>query len=194
MEQTTRRIAVLTRDRFLGQKLCLELMESLSDAVAVSADPEDARGAFAVFCDVDTVTPPAHPRLIRLSSVPEKGVLPLPLPFGAASDALRKIGSAARLVLDAPSHTAFLDGAAIRLSDLEFALLALLVSRGGETVSREEILATLWHEEATPSVLNVYIHYLREKLESGGAHVLVSSRGSGYAVDARLLGEEKPIC
>ena len=54
---------------------------------------------------------------------------------------------------------------------------------------REEILSTVWGGEADSGVINVYIHYLREKLEVCGEKIILSSRKCGYKIDEKYLGE-----
>ena len=62
----------------------------------------------------------------------------------------------------------------------------LLCSADGEFVSREEILHSVWSGDADPGIINVYVHYLREKLEDG-EKIIVSSRKNGYKIDGRYL-------
>ena len=59
---------------------------------------------------------------------------------------------------------------------------------GGEFVSRDELSRAVWGEGADGGILNVYIHYLREKLESKGEKVIISSRRGGYKIDGKYLG------
>ena len=91
----------------------------------------------------------------------------------------------APLVLSEDEKCAFLFGEKIALTELEFELLSKLMERDGFT-SREELLSALWQDEATGSVLNVYIHYLREKLEVGGEKIIVSSRRQGYRINEKF--------
>ena len=37
--------------------------------------------------------------------------------------------------------------------------------------------------------MNVYIHYLREKLEADGEKIILSSRSHGYKIDEKYLTE-----
>ena len=39
-------------------------------------------------------------------------------------------------------------------------------------------------------MINVYIHYLREKLELCGEKIIIASREAGYRIDKRFLGGE----
>ncbi len=75
----------------------------------------------------------------------------------------------------------------LRFTDVEFSLLSALVAAGGEFVSREELIATVWGEGTTAGILNVYVHYLREKLEFRGEKIIISSRKWGYKIDKKYL-------
>src|SRR5580693_10073904 len=52
--------------------------------------------------------------------------------------------SAGGVRLDLARHEASVDGALLELSRKEFDLLALLISRAGQVVTREECIDTLW--------------------------------------------------
>lgn len=80
----------------------------------------------------------------------------------------------------------FLGDEEIKLTELEFLLLSRLLSGGGDFVSREE-LSAVFADAKSASMLNVYIHYLREKLERDGARVILSSRKSGYKIDKKFI-------
>lgn len=71
----------------------------------------------------------------------------------------------------------------IALSDREFALLEYLAHRHGQIVSRSEIWNHLWdqHNETTSNVVDVYIGYLRKKIDHGHRSKLIHTRRShGY--------------
>jgi DNA-binding response OmpR family regulator len=78
----------------------------------------------------------------------------------------------------------------IALSPREFALLEVLVGRAGTVVTKDELLRAVWGDEqaATRNVVEVYIGYVRRKLDVVGAGTLVRTvRGHGYlASDDRL--------
>jgi DNA-binding response OmpR family regulator len=57
----------------------------------------------------------------------------------------------------------------------------LLLSRVGECVPREYIDNELWNGETAGNCSDVYVCYLRKKLEKiAGPGVLISVRGQGY--------------
>jgi DNA-binding response OmpR family regulator len=79
-------------------------------------------------------------------------------------------------------------GREIGLTTKEFALLEYLMLRRGESVSRTELLANVWklEGETGTNIVDVYINYLRRKLEAGegtGRGKLIETvRGTGYRV------------
>ncbi len=70
------------------------------------------------------------------------------------------------------------------LTSREHDLLALLLENRGFPLSREEIYRLLWGEEnAESNVVDVYIRYLRKKLDfSFGERIIYTRRGCGYYV------------
>jgi DNA-binding response OmpR family regulator len=89
------------------------------------------------------------------------------------------------LILDTQSRRAERGGNLIPLSGTEYTLLELLMRRAGRVVSREEILEHVWPGEsrATDNVLDVYISYLRTKIDRDYSVSLIRTvRGRGYLV------------
>jgi len=79
-------------------------------------------------------------------------------------------------------------GEPVALSAREYALLEYLAMRSGQVVTRTDIWEHVYdfHSEAHSNVVDVYIGYLRKKLERDGAPKLIHTRrGQGY-----LLGVE----
>ena len=67
----------------------------------------------------------------------------------------------------------------------------LLFSRVGQVVSREQILSEVWNGDqgASSNVIEVYVRYLRQKLEEGGEERLIHTiRGRGYSLSDGLPG------
>ena len=74
-------------------------------------------------------------------------------------------------------------GESVALSAREYALLEYLAMRLGEVVTRTDIWEHVYdfHSEAHSNVVDVYIGYLRKKLERDGAPKLIHTRrGQGY--------------
>lgn len=73
----------------------------------------------------------------------------------------------------------------VELTKNECRILALLMSRAGQVVSRADIMRDLWESEAfiDDNTLTVNINRLRATLEKiGVANYLVTKRGQGYTV------------
>jgi DNA-binding response OmpR family regulator len=79
----------------------------------------------------------------------------------------------------------------VGLTAREYQLLLLLLERKGTVVSRELILRQVWNDEqasnSSSNVIEVYVRYLRQKLEEGGERRLIHTiRGQGYCLSERL--------
>ncbi|MGF1667110.1 MAG: response regulator transcription factor [Acidimicrobiia bacterium] len=89
----------------------------------------------------------------------------------------------ADLVLDPSARTVWRDKRRIELTKTEFDLLELLVYNAGIVLTREVIFERIWGYdfETSSNSLDVYIGYLRRKLEAEGEPRLVHTvRGVGY--------------
>jgi DNA-binding response OmpR family regulator len=89
------------------------------------------------------------------------------------------------LIVDPVARSVSWDDEAIELSPREFALLHALASRPDTAVSKDDLLRLVWGDEqaATRNVVEVYVGYVRRKLDSVGAgHLLRTVRGYGYLV------------
>jgi DNA-binding response OmpR family regulator len=79
----------------------------------------------------------------------------------------------------------------IKLSPREFDLLYLLMRRGGDTVSRHELLKECWGQEndTDSNLVDVYVNYLRRKIDLAEDEKLIYTvRGSGYRLGKAPLG------
>jgi len=73
----------------------------------------------------------------------------------------------------------------VSLTAREYALLLLLIEHSGQVLSRDQILRQVWHDQrsAASNVIEVYVRYLRQKLEEGGERRLIHTvRGRGYCL------------
>lgn len=102
-----------------------------------------------------------------------------------------KTATERRLLIESDGRHIILDGERIRLTESEHKLLSLIAEGKGELVSREELTTGAFGEGADGGILNVYIHYLREKLEGTGEKIILSSRRGGYRIDKKYLGGER---
>jgi two-component system OmpR family response regulator len=87
--------------------------------------------------------------------------------------------TAGDLVLDPARHHASLSGDPLALTPREFALLLYLMRHVGVAVSKRDILDSVWdvHYEGDPNIVEVYVGYLRKKLDAGRIETV---RGIGY--------------
>lgn len=69
------------------------------------------------------------------------------------------------LVLDLLTKEVYRDGYQLSLTAREFHLLAYFMRYPRRVINRNQILEHVWGYEFTPNVVDVYIHYLRNKLE-----------------------------
>lgn len=82
-------------------------------------------------------------------------------------------------------HTATRAGQSIGLTNKEFALLEHLLLHRGHSVSRVELLDSVWKMEPaqTTNIVDVYVNYLRRKLKDPPPGRLIRTvRGQGYMV------------
>jgi DNA-binding response OmpR family regulator len=88
------------------------------------------------------------------------------------------------LIIDFTDHSVRYRGAPLRLSNLEFRLLAYFVRNVGDARSRVEILNDVWVEERSvrSNAVDVYVGYLRRKLQ-GYQLPLTTVRGVGYRLE-----------
>jgi DNA-binding response OmpR family regulator len=87
------------------------------------------------------------------------------------------------LVVDRASRQVSMAGEPVSLSPREFAVLDVLASRAGSVVTKDELLRAVWGDEqaATRNAVEVYVGYLRRKLDAVGAGSIVRTvRGHGY--------------
>jgi len=90
----------------------------------------------------------------------------------------------ADLIINLEGREVFRGGRRIELSNKEFELLELLASNPGKVFSRFEIEEKVWPGyQGGSNVVDVYIGYLRKKLEAGGERRLIHTvRGVGYVL------------
>ena len=91
----------------------------------------------------------------------------------------------ADLTVDAGKHSVTRGGKAIELSAKEFAMLEYLMRHQGQVLSREQIEQHVWDfdYEGGSNMVDVYIRYLRRKLDEGYEKKLIHTvRGAGYVM------------
>jgi DNA-binding response OmpR family regulator len=89
------------------------------------------------------------------------------------------------LELDRVTHAVRRGSQDIGLSPREFALLEFLMRNEGQPVSRTSIVHEVWKLDfdTSTNVVDVYINYLRRKVDTGHGHALIRTiRGVGYQI------------
>ena len=82
----------------------------------------------------------------------------------------------------------------LALTAREYELLLLLLRHRGEVVSREQILTEIWDDQpsSASNVIEVYVRYLRQKLEERGEGRLIHTvRGQGYSLGETLPARQR---
>ena len=101
------------------------------------------------------------------------------------TDQVSDVITVADLQVDCRAHTASRGGQALALSAKEFAVLEYLARNAGVVLSRERISQGVWNYdyEGGSNVVDVYIRYLRKKLDDGREPKLIHTvRGVGYVL------------
>ncbi|MDD5136345.1 MAG: response regulator transcription factor [Candidatus Omnitrophica bacterium] len=91
----------------------------------------------------------------------------------------------ADLLLDLTTHKVMRAGKDIELTSKEFALLEYLMRNTGKVVTRTMISEHVWDIDfdTFTNVIDVYINYLRNKIDSGAKKKLIQTvRGRGYTL------------
>lgn len=93
-------------------------------------------------------------------------------------------------VMDMDGRTVTYNGTEIPMTPLEFDLLAALVRRPGQALSRQELLEIVWgYSDVSDSLVNVHVQRLRAKFsELGAQQVIQTVRGVGYKVPLDSVG------
>lgn len=176
-------IGVFTSDKFLYQKIKLWVSDECEVRLGEVGDIS--------LWDIDTLGAPK----ISATSMSRRGGadLSLPLSIDEISN-LCAIGEkeSLPLTLDESQRAAILRSEKIKLTEIEFSLLSAIYKRMGGYASREELLDEVWNGKADGGIINVYVHYLREKLEKYGEKIIVSSRKCGYKINEKYVGGMVP--
>lgn len=86
------------------------------------------------------------------------------------------------LELDEDSHEVSRAGRSIELTATEFELLRYLMRNPRRVVSKAQILDRVWDYDfgGKSSVVEIYVSYLRKKIDAEGSPMLHTVRGAGY--------------
>lgn len=91
------------------------------------------------------------------------------------------------LELDLASHRVRRGDKALDLTAKEYALLEYLMRNTGRVLTRDQIINNVWQYDfdATSNVVDIYIHYLRNKIDGhSGKKLIQTIRGVGYSLRA----------
>lgn len=88
------------------------------------------------------------------------------------------------LHLNPDSHLVSRAGAPIELTATEFDLLRHLMENAGRVLAREDLLRTVWGEGGgrSSNILELYISYLRRKVDAGRPPLIRTIRRVGYVI------------
>lgn len=108
------------------------------------------------------------------------------------SDSVSNVFTVADLTVDCDARTVNRDGREIFLAAKEFDILEYMIRNEGKVLSKEKIISHVWNYdyEGSSNVIEVYMRYLRKKLDDEFELKLIHTvRGAGYVL--RVM-EEKP--
>ena len=88
------------------------------------------------------------------------------------------------LTLDEDSHEVFRGGDLVTLTATEFELLRYLMRNPRRVLSKSQILDRVWNYDfgGQANVVELYISYLRKKIDAGRSPMIHTMRGAGYVL------------
>ncbi|MDQ2714788.1 MAG: response regulator transcription factor, partial [Chloroflexota bacterium] len=90
------------------------------------------------------------------------------------------------LTLNLVRHEARRADRIIELTSKEFALLEFLMRHPRQVLTRTQIIDHVWRydHDASSKIVDIYIHYLRDKVDQGFPHALIKTiRSVGYKIE-----------
>ena len=105
---------------------------------------------------------------------------------GMTSSVRESILSVGDLNLNEDSHEVSRAGAPISLTATEFELLRFMMRNPNRVVSKTQILDRVWHYDfgGQVNVVELYVSYLRKKIDAGRRPMIHTLRGAGYLLKA----------
>jgi len=103
---------------------------------------------------------------------------------GATSHRESPVLAVGDLTLDEDSHEVFRGGQEITLTATEFELLRFLMRNPRRVLSKAQILDRVWDYDfgGQANVVELYISYLRKKVDAGRDPMIHTMRGAGYVL------------
>ncbi|MBR5140145.1 MAG: winged helix-turn-helix transcriptional regulator [Clostridia bacterium] len=179
-EISIRTVGVYTENEYLLQKIRLELLDRCEVVDLTVCE----RVCDAVLVDGDD---PKFESNDGLKMRREGGDIRIPFRIGELADLISE-KKEEYLEISRSQRAVRVGGKTVKLTELEYSLLSLLISARGNFVSRERILKEVWDGRADRGIINVYVHYLREKIEADGEKIILSSRNYGYKISEKYIG------
>ncbi len=162
-----------------GQYVCRELRQASSvPIVVVTSRATDLDELMSMSLGADDFVPKPYNGQVLLAHI--DALLRRTKGGQAAGRVLEHRG----VRLDLARSLAAYEGRSVELTKNEMRILALLMRRGGEIVSREDIMMELWNSDAfiDDNTLTVNMNRLRKTLASIGVNdYLTTHRGQGYS-------------
>ena len=95
------------------------------------------------------------------------------------------------LKLDTGSHEVSRAGEPVTLTNTEYELLRYLMENAGVVVSKAQILDTVWGYDfgGNANVVELYVSYLRKKIEGSRPPMIHTLRGAGYILKPAAVTE-----
>ena len=182
------RVALISQNDIIGKSLLAELEREGGFECHYYSDAREVRRSDIYVIDADTVKEdaPTGDNTIRFSRM-EGVVCDIKRPFDG-SELIRLIRVRASVNPDIEDDYTEDDEEGYdtsELSETERRLLLLLLENKGKVVTMEEISKKVWgRDEIKSNIVNVYIRYLRQKLEKDGSRrIIFTVRGKGYRID-----------
>ncbi|RYE75192.1 MAG: response regulator transcription factor, partial [Myxococcales bacterium] len=103
---------------------------------------------------------------------------------GVQQAAVGSVISVGDLTLDEDSHEVTRAGTEITLTATEFELLRYLMRNPRRVLSKAQILDRVWNYDfgGQANIVELYISYLRKKVDAGRAPMIHTMRGAGYVL------------
>ena len=103
---------------------------------------------------------------------------------GLAAAKQEPVLSVGDLVLDEDSHEVFRGGEEVKLTATEFELLRYLMRNPRRVLSKAQILDRVWNYDfgGQANIVELYVSYLRRKIDAGRAPMIHTVRGAGYVL------------
>lgn len=161
-----------------GEEVCKEIRKKHPDLPVLILTAKDSVSDIVQGLNIgadDYMTKPFAPDVL-LARIKAR------LRHNGIDDGKLKVGN---LELDNKSLEVKRDGKPIRLTRQEYKLLEYLMNNKGRVLTREMILNRVWlySQDIETRAVDVYIGYLRKKIDTGHKKKLIQSiRGFGYVI------------